>query len=174
MRPLSRIALLVVAGLVAATLVAPTLAAAHVRRVEAPAEAASHVAPATPEDARPVSIAPAAPAPRALWPLAVPLALVALALSVVARRRAFRIALVVLIAVFTVETGVHSVHHLADRQAATHCGVFMASAHVQGASVDAPTDALWVPVAVGTVAVAEPGRPGARPLRPDEGRAPPA
>ena len=90
-----------------------------------------------------------------------------------APRRALYVALVLVIATFAVEAGVHSVHHLADRQATMHCALSLASAHVQGASAE-PSVTPWVPIAVATVTIVDAVRPGASPLRPDEGRAPPA
>ena len=171
MRLPSRFALLLLALLVAASLAAPGPASAHVLRAEAPAGSA---APAPVVETGPVSIGPAAPTPPPLWPLLLVLALAGLALARLGPARTLRLALVVLLAVFTVETGVHSVHHLADRHAATHCVVSLASAHVQGASVDVPAAAPWVPIPVGSVTLAEGIRPGVSPLRPDEGRAPPA
>ena len=166
-------ALLVLAVLAAANLAAPELASAHLRRADALVDTPA-VVPAPLADVRPVSIAPATPAPRPLWPLAAGLALAGLALTVVAPRRALRLALVLLLVVFTAESAVHSVHHLADQQAAKHCVIAAASAHVHGVSLDAPAQTLWLPTPVGAVAAAAPDRPGARPLRPDEGRAPPA
>jgi hypothetical protein len=174
MRSPSRILLLVLALLVAASLAAPGLVSAHVRLPESPATPASSAATAVAADARPLGIVAAAPAPRPLWPLAAGVGLAALTLAVVAPRRTFGVALVVVLAVFAVETGVHSVHHMADQKAATQCVVSAASAHVQGASMEAPASAPWMPMPVGTVAVAAAVRPGSSPLRPDEGRAPPA
>ena len=166
-----RIILLGVALLVVAGLVAPDIAPAHVRPVLDTVADVTRVVPALPD---PASIAAAVPAPMPLWPLAATLALAALAPIVAAPRRALRIALVLLLAVSAVESGVHSVHHLADRQAASHCAVALATAHVQGASMEAPCATAWSKSPVGTVVVAEAVRPGSSPLRPDEGRAPPA
>src|SRR5690349_2048715 len=129
MRSPSRLLLLVLALLVAASLTAPGDVSAHVRRSEsAPAPAKSIAANAV-ADTRAVSLVPAAPAPRPLWPLAAGVALAGLALAAAAPRLTLRVALVVVLAVFAVETGVHSVHHLADQKAATHCVVSAASAH---------------------------------------------
>jgi hypothetical protein len=173
MRSLSRLVLLVLALTLAASLGAPGLVSAHVRTLQA-APSPSEVASAALANGAAATIMSATPASRPLWPLTVGLALAGLTLAIVAPRRTLRVALVVLLAVFTVEIGVHSVHHLADRHAATHCAVSLASAHVQGASIESSASASWVPMSIGTVAIAEAVRPGASPLRPDEGRAPPA
>jgi len=159
---------LIVMGLVGLGSVAvPDLALAHVRTV-VPAEAAT---PASADLA--IAIVSGAPAAAPLSPVVACIALAALGFALVAPRRALYLALALVIATFAVEAGVHSVHHLADRQSTTHCVVSAASAHVQGASVEASV-VHWVPVVVGPITVVEAVRPGASPLRPDEGRAPPA
>jgi len=159
----------IVAGLVLlGTLAGPDLALAHVRTAAAPADAATPAAAGVA-----VAIVAGSPVATPLWPVAACLALAALGLMVLAPRRTLYLALALVIAVFAVEAGVHSVHHLADRHAATHCVVSAASANVQGASVEASV-VPWVPIPVGTITVAVAVRPGASPLRPDEGRAPPA
>jgi hypothetical protein len=111
-------------------------------------------------------LAPLAPA------LALGLALAALALL---RRHACVAGLALVLVVLALETGVHSVHHLADQQGAAECVVALATAQVHG-TVEAPPEdhGSWITVAVGAVPMPAPERPGARPLRPDEGRAPPA
>ena len=142
---------------------------AHVRRVEAPAVTTVEpvaIPPAT------TQIVAASPAPPSLWPL---LALVPLgALAVAAPRRALGLALIALLSIFAAESAVHSVHHLADQQAAAQCVVSVASAHLHGATPDAPDDGISEPAVVGAVSIAKLDRPGARFIRPDEGRAPPA
>ena len=55
-----------------------------------------------------------------------------------------------------------------------HCAVAAASAHVHGATDLLAVPEMWVPTPIGTVVASEPDRPGARTLRPDEGRAPPS
>jgi hypothetical protein len=174
MRSPHRVLLLFLALLLVASLAAPADLFAHVRLAESPAAPVKSIAVGAIADTRPVSIVAATPAPRPLWPLAAGLALAGLGLAIAAPRRALGVTLVVVLAAFAIETGVHSVHHMADQKAATQCVVSAASAHVQGASIEAPTCATWVPSPVGTVAVAEAVRPGASPVRPDEGRAPPA
>jgi len=133
----------------------------------------------------PVSVAGAAlPAPMAAptpaIPTAAPLApmvllTAALGVALTARRRALATALALVTIVLAAETGVHSVHHLTDQQAATECVVALASANVHGtAGSPSAADAVRVAVPIGAVVAPAPQRPGARPSRPDEGRAPPA
>jgi hypothetical protein len=109
-------------------------------------------------------------------PLAPTVALaVALGGALIARRRGLVGALALGLVVLAVETGVHSVHHLADQQAAAECTVALASGNVHGTAEAPPaTHAMWICVRVGVVVALALERPGARPLRPDEGRAPPA
>ena len=119
----------------------------------------------------------AAPVPAlpAAAPLAPALALGAgLAMALVLRRRAVVTALALVLVVLAVETGVHSVHHLADQEGGAECVVALATAQVHGTAEPPPADHhLWIAVPGGTVGLSPPERPGARPLRPDEGRAPP-
>jgi hypothetical protein len=160
-------------GIARSLLLALTLVAAagspawsHVGVLEVPASTPAPVAaPLT-------FLVAATPEATPIWPLVA--VLVAVALAALPPRRAVAFALVLLLALFAVESGVHSVHHLADQQGAAQCVVAAASAHVHGLSLDAPVDALWLPTPVGTVVVADPTRPGARLVRSDEGRAPPA
>lgn len=89
-------------------------------------------------------------------------------------RRVATLTLALLIALFGLESAVHSVHHLADPQAAASCAVLSASQHAPGTCVDIPDVGAptWT---------AEPSPAGGteiiRPLQafgPPEGRAPPA
>jgi hypothetical protein len=127
--------------------------------------------PAAPPTPLP-SVAPEPPAAATGW-LALVLTL-ALSVGVVAPRRALALALVLVLGVLAVETGVHSVHHLADRQAASECAVASVSAHVHGAAQASAPDVTWVPTPIGTAPPLAVDRPGSRSIRPDEGRAPPA
>lgn len=151
---------------------------AHPRAV-APAavETVPPVAPvALPVPAAPRAPAVPAPAATPMGPLA-PIAAMAIALAVAptVRRRALVAALALVLVVLAVETGVHSVHHLADQRGAAECVVAMASANVQGTAASSPpAHALWMPRPIGAIVLPAPERLGARPLRPDEGRAPPA
>jgi hypothetical protein len=98
-------------------------------------------------------------------------ALLALALA----RRPRRLVIVVIaltLLVFAFESGLHSIHHLGNDQASSHCPVAWASAHLAVASADAPVVALILP-AVHEAGGAEPAAPSSWLFRPDAGRAPP-
>ena len=88
-------------------------------------------------------------------------------------RRNLALALVVLLAVFAFESGLHAVHHLNDQDRGESCAVASASQHVAGTEVegsltgDAPAPAE--PTRVASVRVIR----SARSLGPHEGRAPP-
>jgi hypothetical protein len=149
-----------------------TSAGAHVRPVLlAEAPAIDMPEPAAPPGG-PQLAAPAPPAPATLG-LTVVLTLV-LALGIVAPRRTLVTAIVLVLGVLTVETGVHSVHHLTDRQAAADCVVASATAHVHGATDVTAPDAIWLPTPLGIAPLLTVDRPAGRPSRPDAGRAPPA
>jgi hypothetical protein len=90
------------------------------------------------------------------------------------RRPAVVVALGLLVALFSVESAVHSAHHFADPQARASCALFAASQHDEGAGAVATVTATptWT---------TEPSPPhevvGARPLhafRSHEVRAPPS
>jgi hypothetical protein len=155
-----------------------TPAWAHPRAV-VPAAAVETGSPATPV-ALPAAAPPAPVVPAPVWPQPGPLApaavlAIALGLALTARRRALVTALALVLVVLAVETGVHSVHHLTDQRGAADCVVAMASANVHGTAASPPAVyAPWIPGPVGAVVAPAAERPGARPLRPDEGRAPPA
>jgi hypothetical protein len=162
--------LVVLAMLTAVSLTLSTAAWAHPRPVT----------PTTDEEATPapVSVPVAAPAaaPSAPTPLVPGLVLgVTVAAVLASRRRGLVGVLALALFALAVETGVHSVHHLADRQAAAECVVALATAQVHG-TVEPPPHVhdLRLDVPLGSVPVASPERPGSRPSRPDEGRAPPA
>ena len=182
-RPLALLMMLVAAGMLLGSV---TTALAHVRSVPA-APAVSHEpapavapkvgaveAPTVGSGVEPVRLASiqAPPTAAPLW-AAVMLALL-LGAATVVPRRVLIAALVLLLLVGGFEASVHSVHHLADQRAAAHCAVAVASAHVQGASDPLAVPEMWVPTPIGAVVASEPDRPGARALRPDEGRAPPS
>lgn len=88
-------------------------------------------------------------------------------------RRATVAALVLLVGSFTVETGAHAAHHLADPEKASSCAASWASQHIEGTGEDAPD--IRPPVtALGAPAPACPD--GHHPLSTrvlPEGRAPP-
>lgn len=145
-----------------------TTAWAHPRAAPPVADEVAAPAPL----AGPVAAAPLPTPP----PLAPAMALgLALAMVLVLRRRALVPALALALVVLAVETGVHSVHHLADRPDAGECTVAVTTAQVHGTADTAPADyGLWTAVVLGAVPLPAPERPGSRPLRPDEGRAPPS
>src|SRR5262245_21628852 len=162
--------LVVLAMLMAVSLTLSTAAWAHPRPV--PPSIDDEATPA------PVSIPVPAPAaaPAAPTPLVPGLVLGVTAAAVLASRRRGLVGVLALALIALAgETGVHSVHHLADRQAAAECVVALATAQVHGPVEPAPhVHDLRLDVPIGSVAVASPERPGSRPSRPDEGRAPPA
>ncbi len=98
----------------------------------------------------------------------------ALALALISPRRTLVGALALVLVALAAETGVHSVHHLADQKAAAECVVAVASTQVHGTAQPTAIDDLHVFTPVGPVLAPEPDRPGARPLSPEQGRAPPA
>ena len=115
----------------------------------------------------------AAPTPAGVpWYLVVALSSLA---ALGARRpgRNLALALVLLLAIFAFESGLHSVHHLNDQDRGESCGVASASQHVAGTEVEgglagaAPAPAE--PTRVASVRVIR----SARSLGPHEGRAPP-
>ena len=179
--PRRLLVLLMVLVATSALLGSATTALAHVRSAPATPRVAQESIPAVTSSvtASPApDIAPGGatirsgpiPAPSStarLW-AALVLALLA-GVTLLAPRRV----LVLVLAVIAVEEGVHSVHHLADQRAASHCAVAAASAHVQGAAEPLAVPEVWIPTPIATVVASEPDRPGSRPLRPDEGRAPP-
>lgn len=91
-----------------------------------------------------------------------------------ARRRALGVALALVLTVFTVETAVHSVHHLADPRAGADCSVLSGSQSLAwgGADLVAAADP---PLDVSTaVPVRSDDGPRSTLHRPSQGRAPPA
>jgi hypothetical protein len=88
-------------------------------------------------------------------------------------RRALVLALVALLAVFAMESGIHSVHHLGERAAST-CAIAAAAGHL-ALCLDGGSPVVSLSLApAGAVAdehLAPPAAPG---LRPDLARAPPA
>lgn len=148
--------------------------------VLAPVSAAAAAGPSAALDAisfepavldRAWSALPAAPAaPAALILLA------ALALLTLARRprQGFALALVLVLACFAFESGVHSVHHLGEPRPLTQCSVAVASHQMSGTGVDlvaidrTPADAgLLLATGLSTA-------PPSRLPSPHEGRAPPS
>jgi hypothetical protein len=130
-------------------------------------------APTWPEHPLALNTGAAAPPAPATLALTVVLTL-ALGLGIVAPRRTLVVALLFVLGVLSVETGVHSVHHLADRQAAADCAVASATAHVHGVTQVTAPDAIWVATPIGLAPLLAVDRLARRPGRPDAGRAPPA
>ena len=96
-----------------------------------------------------------------------------LALPFVRRPRRLVIVVIALtLLVFAFESGLHSIHHLGNDRASSHCPVAWASAHLAIASAEAPAVLLVLP-AVDETGGAELQAPSSWPFRPDAGRAPP-
>jgi hypothetical protein len=150
-----------------ATSSAPPAPDAPVAAASAPSDPAS---PADPPDDLAWTAAPVQPAvPSAIVLLA------ALAVLAGARRprQGFALALVLILACFAFETGVHSVHHLDEQRPLTQCAVAFASHHVSGTEVDVVM-VDRTPAEVGaTPLTGLPAAATSRPLSPHEGRAPP-
>ena len=109
--------------------------------------------------------------------IAIPLLLggaIALAVAMSRRRPAALITLGLLVALFGVESAVHSAHHFADPQAAASCALFAASQHDEGAGATPTVTATptWTaePSAPHEIVVASPLHAS----RSHEGRAPPS
>ncbi len=88
-------------------------------------------------------------------------------------RRAAALALVLLLAVFAFEDGLHSVHHGADRAQSSSCPVAVAGAHLHATPVDgvAPCDVILPVVALAVETSLS--DPIAALASPEQGRAPP-
>ena len=160
--------LLVLSAVVALGLLLPIVAHAHLGGLASTADVASRVdLPATVLHA----------APPAATPLGVLLGLAAgllVALGAIRYpQRVLVLALAVLLAVFAVEAGIHSVHHLGDR-AVSACAVAAAAGHLTLGLDDGPpvvSRSLTPAGAVADELLASPVAPG---LAPDLARAPPA
>jgi hypothetical protein len=160
------------------TLLAAGPLEAHPRGPQVP-ESSVPVAPAVPSEsirepqAPPPSLvaAPGGPLPSWLVPV------IALAVAGAMTRRSPRATAAVvlaLLAMFAAESSLHSVHHLGDPRGAEQCLVLSFSQHL---SADCPfphATPLLVRARGGTVVLARAARPVVFPLRPDQGRAPPA
>jgi hypothetical protein len=105
------------------------------------------------------------------WPA---LAIVAAAVAFGWRpRRTAALALVLLLAVFAFEDGLHSVHHGMKQTPASSCQVAAAGAHLNATAVDgvAPCDVVLPVVALAVET--SPSDPIAHLASPEQGRAPP-
>ena len=149
-------------------LLVPALAHAH------PGGLVVAPTPLVPLELPATSLRAAAPA---IPPVALLLGLAAGALLALAARsrprRALVLALTLLLVVFAVEAGVHSVHHLGDR-AASACAIAAAAGHLTVCLDDGPPVVAVPLAAVGAVTDEGPAAPAAPGLGPDLARAPPA
>jgi hypothetical protein len=92
----------------------------------------------------------------------------------VTRGRAIALGLALTLGVFSLETAVHSVHHLADPERAATCAVLSGSQHLSwGEAQAAATEAPPLRVAPAPLLRAE-DAPQSPIYRPHQGRAPPA
>jgi hypothetical protein len=134
--------------------------------------AAAHVTTDTPVDFMPApleTLAAAAPSADGLGTFVA--AMVAALILIARRRHAAAIACTALLLLLAFESGVHSVHHLADPPD-SQCVVASASAHTGGVAVD--TIAFEPPAETTTViAFTLSASPTSRSAAPDLGRAPP-
>ena len=106
------------------------------------------------------------------WP-ALAIVAAAVALGSWRPRRAVVLALVLLLAVFAFEDGLHSVHHGVDQAQASSCQIAAAGAHLHATPVDgvAPCDVILPAVALAVET--SPSDPIAHRASPEHGRAPP-
>jgi hypothetical protein len=134
--------------------------------------AVAHVPTDTPVDFMPPQLETLTAATPSMDGLGTLVTAMAAAMILVARRRrTLAIACTALLLLLAFESGVHSVHHLAD-QPDSQCVVASASAHTGGVAVD--TIAFGPPAETLTaIAVTLAASPTSRPAAPDLGRAPP-
>ena len=136
------------------------------------APAAAHVTAIAPAELTPTpaeTLSAGAPSLDGLGTLVAAMAAGAILLA--RRRRAVAVACTALLMLVAFESGVHSVHHLAD-QPDSQCVVASASAHIGGVTVtslafDRPVESLT------TVAATPMASPSPGAVAPDLGRAPP-
>jgi hypothetical protein len=88
-------------------------------------------------------------------------------------RRPLTVGIVLLLGTFAFETGVHSVHHLADERDASKCVVASAASHVTGTTVDTAAEHVVVPTS-STLLPTVSWSLSSRPLGQHEVRGPPA
>jgi hypothetical protein len=118
------------------------------------------------------TLAAAPDVPSVPWP-ALAIVAAAVALGSWRPRRAAALALVLLLAVFAFEDGLHSVHHGMNPAQASSCPIAAAATHLNATPVDgvAPCDVV-LPV-VTLAAETSPSDPIAHLASPEQGRAPP-
>lgn len=148
---------------------APRLHDASASRDELPASTAAY------DDALPSSL-PAATSTSPDLPWQVLLAtLVGVAVGMDRRRRrVLAVALVLLLATFACEVGLHSLHHGADARQIADCAAAAASAHLSATPVACVVAVEVILPAAATTTKIDPSPSSMSPLRPDQGRAPPA
>lgn len=118
------------------------------------------------------TISAAAPGPATPWAAIVLLG--ALMLAAAWRpRRAVAVALVLVVAVLTFETGLHSAHHLGQANDVATCVVAWMSTQLSADVVDATFEPPPTPVVETQVAALAAPAVAARNIAPDAGRAPP-
>ena len=126
----------------------------------------------TDEGSRPTSLSVAPQRPGIPWPVL----LGGLAIAALGWRRPRRVlvfAVVLLLAVFAFEDGLHSVHHLVDRSQLNKCAVAVAAAHLNAtAADDGATIDVVLPVIAALTEVSQTD-PVSSFLSPVQGRAPP-
>jgi hypothetical protein len=147
------------------------------------APAWAHTAASVPDVARdlaliapeppPAVLAAAAELPGLPWPALLGM-LGAVGMAWRRPRRALALAIVLVLAVFAFEDGVHSAHHVGDQHHAASCPVASASAHLSATAIDIGCNLdVGLPTAGDALERAAPA-PVSRPLCPQQGRAPPS
>ena len=112
-------------------------------------------------------------APGLSWPLVLA-ALVSLALGWRRPRRAFAFALILLLALFAYEGGLHSVHHGVDAKQMARCPVAAAAVQLSATPIACVASVDLVPPIVALAPRTDHAVLLARFLSPDQGRAPPS
>ena len=120
-----------------------------------------------------LALSAAPEAPGLPWPLLLA-AFAAMALGWRQPRRACAFALVLILAVFAYEGGLHSVHHGADVKQAARCPVGAAAAHLSATPVACVASVDVVPPVAAPAPQTDHAVLLARFLSPDQGRAPPS
>lgn len=174
MRRLALAALLLLGSVAIVDATGPALAHAPDRAASAPLGLAVDTWVQNPA---PAGGSPADPVVTATQTSSVPtwlalLVLAAVLVGVVWSRRATAGLLIVLLAVFVFETGLHSVHHLGEKRDAPRCVIESAASHLGGVvggpmSLEGPGETAELPPCL------EPATPPRPSLHPDRGRAPP-
>jgi hypothetical protein len=115
----------------------------------------------------------AAPSPGLSWPGLVGALIISAALGWWRPRRTLALAVVLLLALFAFEDGVHSVHHMIDKSQQAKCAVAVAAAHLNATTAnDAGVADVFLPAPAEATEIVQPD-PVALFLSPVQGRAPP-